>query len=152
MYLILIRTECYLEIVIMYEQIKEKLTAHGLKVTMQRVAVYEALLTTKEHPSAEMIIDIVSAKYPGISTGTIYKTLETLVEKDLVRKIKNDGDKMRYDAHTDRHHHIYLENSDKIMDYYDDDLNKLLEDYFKNKSIPHVQIQDMKLEIIAKYI
>jgi Fur family peroxide stress response transcriptional regulator len=136
----------------MYEKIKEKLTAKGLKVTMQRVAVYEALINSKEHPSADSIIEGVSKKYPGISTGTIYKTLETLVEKDLVKKIKNDGDKMRYDAFTENHHHIYLENSDQIMDYYDEDLNKLLENYFKEKKIPHVQVENISLEIVGKYI
>ncbi len=136
----------------MYEKIKKKLAAQGLKVTMQRVAVYEALLNSKKHPSAEMIIEFVSKKYPGISTGTIYKTLETLVEKKLIMKIKNDGDKMRYDAFTDNHHHIYIENSDKIIDYYDDELNQLLKNYFSNKKIPNIDIGEIRLEISGKLI
>lgn len=136
----------------MYEAIKKKLTAKNLKVTMQRVAVYEALLNSKEHPSAEMIIEFVSQKYPGISTGTIYKTLETLVEKDLIIKIKNDGDKMRYDAFTDQHHHIYIENSDKILDYHDDELNALLMNYFAKKKIPNVKIKDIRLEITGDFV
>ncbi len=136
----------------MYAQIKTKLAAKGLKVTMQRVAVYEALLNSKEHPSAEKIISVVSEKYPGISTGTIYKSLETLVDKNLVMKIKNDGDKMRYDAFIDSHHHIYIENSDKIIDYHDDELNELLDNYFAKKNIPNIQIENIRLEIIGKYI
>ena len=60
-------------------QIKEKITACGLKGTHQRIAIYDALLSLENHPTAEKIYNSIKKKYPTISLGTVYKTLETFV-------------------------------------------------------------------------
>jgi Fur family transcriptional regulator, peroxide stress response regulator len=43
---------------------------------------------------------------------------------------------MRYDAILETHHHLYCEETEVIEDFFDDDLNKVLEDYFSRKKIP----------------
>ena len=60
---------------------------HGLQVTYQRLAIYQALYFTKEHPSAEFIFQQVKKRFPMISLGTVYKTLEKFYEVGLIQKV-----------------------------------------------------------------
>jgi Fur family peroxide stress response transcriptional regulator len=110
--------------------IREILMTSGLKVTPQRIEVLEAIMNLNNHPTADNIIDYIQKNHPNIAIGTVYNILEILVEKRIIRKVKTDRDIMRYDAITDNHHHLYCEESDKIEDYFDEDLDNLLEDYF----------------------
>lgn len=124
----------------------------GLKITPQRVAVLEAIMELRNHPSAEKICEYIRHKHPNISTATVYKVLDALVECQLVKKVKTDEDMMRYDAILEKHHHLYCSESERIEDYMDDELNKLIENYFEKKKIPDFKIEDIKLQIIGKFI
>jgi Fur family peroxide stress response transcriptional regulator len=59
---------------------------------------------------------------------------------------------MRYDAFLESHHHLYCSDSDRIEDYLDNELNKILENYFEKKRIPGFKIEDIKLQIIGKFL
>ena len=122
-----------------------------LKVTPQRVAVLEALNSLKDHPTADKIKEYVVKNHPNIAVGTIYKTLETFGEKGLVKRVKSEKDVMRYDAILDNHHHLYCEDTERIEDFFDDQLNKMLEEYFKKKKIPNFKVKDIKLQIIGTF-
>lgn len=132
--------------------IRETLPKYGLKITPQRVVVYEAIHLLKNHPTAENIIDYIRINHPNIAIGTVYNTLETFVEKGLISKVKTDGDIMRYDADISVHHHLYSMDSDRIADYYDEDLSHLIENYFKNKKIPGFRIEDIRISIIGEFL
>jgi Fur family peroxide stress response transcriptional regulator len=131
--------------------IRGELTSKGLRVTPQRVAILEAIIGLKNHPTADNIIDFIKKHHPNIATGTVYKVLDALVENGLINKVKTDKDIMRYDAILEPHHHLYIAESDKIEDYFDEELNKLLSDYFKKKKIPEFEIKDIKLQIIGNF-
>jgi Fur family peroxide stress response transcriptional regulator len=133
-------------------EIRNKLIDKGLKVTPQRFAILEAIITLNNHPTAENIIDFIRKNHPNIATATVYKVLDILVENRLIRKVKTDKDSMRYDAVLEKHHHIYYSDSDRIEDYFDNELNELLEKYFKEKQLPDFKIEDIKLQIIGKHI
>jgi len=134
------------------EEIVNKLVEKNLKVTPQRIAILEAILKLNNHPTAENVIEYIRKNHPNISVATVYKVLDALVEKELIRKVKTEKDIMRYDAITESHHHIYCSDSDRIEDYMDDELNELLEKYFSKKKIPDFKIEDIKLQIIGKFI
>jgi len=123
----------------------------NLKVTPQRIAVLEALNTLREHPTADKIKEYVVKNHPNIAVGTIYKTLETFVEKGLVKKVKTEEDKMRYDAILDKHHHLYCEDTERIEDFFDDELDNMIGKYFKKKKIPNFKVKDIKLQIIGTF-
>lgn len=129
----------------------KKLTDARLKITPQRLAVLEALLTRKDHPTAERICDLIQASHPNIATGTVYKTLETFVQRGLIRKVGTDRDVMRYDAITEPHHHLYCAKSDRIADYTDPELQEMIEHYFKQHEIPGFTIADIRLQIIGEF-
>jgi Fur family peroxide stress response transcriptional regulator len=59
---------------------------------------------------------------------------------------------MRYDAIIENHHHLYCAESDRIVDYYNDEINNLLTEYFRKNGIPDFEIGDIKLQIIGKFL
>ncbi len=133
-------------------QIRQKLKQKGLRVTPQRIAIYEAVVKINNHPTAENIIDHIKTNHPNISTGTVYKVLDSLVENNLLKKVKTEKGLMRYDADISHHHHLYCTETDRIEDYKDEHLDKLISKYFEKKSIKDFRIQDIKLQITGKLI
>jgi Fur family transcriptional regulator, peroxide stress response regulator len=134
------------------EEIRDKLIEKGLKVTPQRIAILEAIIKLNNHPTAENIIDYIRKNHPNIATATVYKVLDALAENELLKRVKTDRDVMRYDAAMESHHHLYCSESDRIEDYIDNELNELLDKYFEKKGIPNFNIEDIKLQIIGKFI
>jgi len=133
------------------ELLRNMLKEKNLKVTPQRMAILEAIMNVKNHPSAENVVDYIRKNHPNISVATVYKVLDVLVENHLIGRVKTDKDVMRYDAILESHHHLYCSDSDKIEDYFDDDLNHILKEYFKKKEIPNFEVEDIKLQIIGRY-
>jgi Fur family peroxide stress response transcriptional regulator len=54
---------------------------------------------------------------------------------------------MRYDGKVEKHHHLYCSECDLIEDYMDEELDKLLQNHFKNKNIKGFKIEDIVLQI-----
>ncbi len=59
---------------------------------------------------------------------------------------------MRYDGILDQHHHLFGLQSDRIEDYTDAKLDKLLDEYFKKKKIPGFKVEEIKLQINGKFL
>ncbi|HKK41884.1 MAG TPA: transcriptional repressor [Bacteroidales bacterium] len=127
------------------------LVANRLKVTAQRVAVLEVLLTSKDHPDAEMIFNSLKEKHLSVSQATIYKTLEVFFRKGIVVKVHTDKDPVRYDPVQERHHHLFSAESDRIEDFIDSDLDSILDEYIKEKKIPGFEVKDIRLQIIGRF-
>ncbi len=103
--------------------LKEK----GYKVTPQRIAVYEILRNTKEHPTVDMIYHRLQPLYPTMSLATVYKSLEVFKELNLVQELNVGEDKFRYDANVNQHPHITCLGCTKVEDVDDEMLFNLLE-------------------------
>lgn len=134
-----------------YQDLQILLKEAGLKVTSQRLFILEALHNLN-HPSAEDIYGYVSPKLPGLSLGTVYKSLDTLVSNNLAAKVHSDGGNFRYDCHTHSHNHIYCSNTREIFDFEDPELKSILENYFSRKHINNIRIKDIRLHISAEKI
>ena len=130
---------------------REQLKSKGLKVTPQRVAIYEAVAELHNHPTAENIIEYIKTNHPNISVGTVYKVLDSLVENNLLRKVKNEKDIMRYDAIMSHHHHLYCSETDRIEDFEDPQLDQFITEYFTKKKIKNFKVQDIKLQITGTF-
>lgn len=132
-------------------QYRDELIKNGLKVTPQRLAILEAVNELRNHPTADNIITFIKANHPNIAVGTIYNTLELFVKKSIIRKVKTERDVMRYDGILEKHHHLYSSDSERIEDYFDNDLNALIEDYFSKKKIAGFEIEEVKLQILGRF-
>jgi Fur family peroxide stress response transcriptional regulator len=135
-----------------HTQTREKLTKAGLKATHQRIVILESIQKMKNHPTAEYIYEQINPEFPTISLGTLYKNLETFVEKGLVAKVSTKEGQMRYDPRTDSHGHIHCSNTREIIDYYDEELNDLIVQFFKSKRISNLHIKNITLNINANRI
>src|SRR5919206_567821 len=70
----------------------------GLSVTRQRLAIFEALAASREHPSAEDIHRAVRKRLPHLSLATVYKNLESLREIGAVSDVNALHEHGRYEA------------------------------------------------------
>jgi Fur family peroxide stress response transcriptional regulator len=131
--------------------IEKILAEHGLKVTPQRIAVLKTLYKIKGHPTVEVIAREVRKKNPHIGMGTIYNVLDILLKKNIIEKVKTDGETMRFELRDERHHHLYCETSDKIEDYYDKQLDELIKGYLESKNIPNFTITDFSIQITGNF-
>jgi Fur family peroxide stress response transcriptional regulator len=127
--------------------LKEALSGAGLKATQQRLVIYQCLIACDNHPTAEEIFEQVRPANPSISLGTVYKTLETLVESQLAQKVPVSENKMRYDARMEAHHHIYCTNTGEIIDFQDKELESLIRNYLEAKQIKNLSVQNFNLQI-----
>ena len=132
------------------QEIAKSISESGLKVTPQRVAVMQAL-EKLHHPHAEEVYREVSSSIPGLSTTTVYNVLDVLVSKGIVKRVKTESGVMRYDAVSDHHHHMYCMSSDRVEDYFDPELDQILQKYFEKKRIEGFKIEDIKLQLMGKF-
>ena len=135
----------------MVTSIRENLQDKGLKVTPQRVAIFEAIVELDNHPTADDIIAFIKINHPNISVGTVYKVLDLFVENNFIKRVKTDKDIMRYDPHLTNHHHLYCSETERIEDFEDAELNQIINDYFNKNKIKNFKIADIKLQITGKF-
>lgn len=133
------------------DEIRQILKDYGLKVTPQRLAVYEALCKLG-HPYAEDIINYVRQKNPNISVATIYNTLEHFENKNLLFKLETCHDKMRYDCRMDKHYHICNPENDTIEDFHDPELHDLISGYLNKKQLDSINVKDIRLLIVGNFM
>ncbi len=75
------------------------------RLTRQRAAILRAL-EDGAHLTAETILERVRMDMPGVSLGTIYRTLDILRSIGLVQLFAFAGTAARYEAALDKHHHL----------------------------------------------
>ncbi len=133
-----------------YREIKKRLNKKRLKATPQRLAVLQALNQLKNHPDTEEIIAFVTKHHPTISQATVYRTLETLADNQIINRIKTGSGRMRFDANTEPHFHLHDLSGECIKDYQDKDLQEYLRQYFEKKHIPHFHLSEIKVQLIGQ--
>ena len=111
------------------EAFKKILKEQGLKVTNQRLLVLEVLEKHRgEHMTAEDIYELVKVDYPEIGLATVYRTVQLLLELQLVDRINlDDGCK----------------SCGKVWSF-EDDLLEELESYIERKTDFHVLDHELK--------
>ena len=92
------------------------LKERGVRPTRQRTAVYECILTKRDHPTADDILSRVRHTLPTISFATVYNCLETLVSCGLVRQVNFDRSPSRYCPNLSPHAHFKCEKTGEIFD------------------------------------
>ncbi|MCP4685310.1 MAG: transcriptional repressor [bacterium] len=96
-----------------------------LRVTPQRIAVYEELCRSRNHPSAEQVYSLVRRRMPTISPNTVNETLLTFAQIGLVEVIEGFGSSRRYDPNLTVHHHIHCAECGAILDFTSENLSHL---------------------------
>lgn len=92
------------------------LRSKGLKVTPQRIAIITMLMNTKAHPTAEVIFKALEPDNPTMSLATVYKTLDSFNEAELIQILSIDGESLHYDFNTAFHPHLICKECNSVKD------------------------------------
>ena len=80
--------------------------AQNLRMTHQRDSILRELRHNLTHPTADELYESIRRTLPRISLATVYRNLETLAAKGLIKKIETSGRQKRFDGELHEHHHI----------------------------------------------
>lgn len=69
------------------EKFRQHLTQKGLRVTNQRLAIFDAAFDRKDHFTAEQLLDFVRTIDDSVSRATVYRTLPIMTESALLREV-----------------------------------------------------------------
>jgi Fur family peroxide stress response transcriptional regulator len=95
---------------------RELFAKHSLRCTRQRMAVFEALLESRGHPTAEELYRLVRPGMEKLSLATVYNALEALCNVGLVDRLPMSNGCCRYDGDTDWHLHVRFPETSEIED------------------------------------
>ena len=113
------------------DRFAEHCREHGLSVTHQRLAIFEALASSREHPSAEQLHRAVQKRIPTLSLATVYKNLEALKAIGAVADVNPLHEQGRFEAALPGtgagkpHHHLVCTSCGKVRDLHDKHLDAL---------------------------
>ena len=106
-------------------KLQRELRSAGLRMTPQRVEVYREMIRSSGHPGAAEVHEAVRKRLPSISLDTVYRTLWKLVELGLLRPLVTTGDRIRFDAVLETHHHFVCTRCGRTIDFTSSQLDDL---------------------------
>src|SRR6267143_3850327 len=104
------------------------LTQKNLRLTSQRHAIIESVFSTRQHFTAEQLLEWSRARDKSVSRATVYRTLPLLTESGLLRAMDFGKDHKFYDpnyAQHPNHNHIICQDCDKIVEFDSEKIEKL---------------------------
>ena len=124
--------------------------AHGLKVTHQRTAIYEALTRMGGHPTVDELYQLVKADSPRLSLATLYNVLELFAHNGLAYRVAPGQGAQRYEAAVEQHYHALCQESGTLIDFRDDALEAALKAHFASHPIPNFDVSDIQLVVLGR--
>jgi Fur family ferric uptake transcriptional regulator len=106
----------------------EFLAQKKLRLTGQRRAIIETVFSTKEHCTAEQLLEWSRRRDKSVSRATVYRTLPLLTESGLVREMDFGKEHKFYDpnyAKHPRHNHIICQDCGKIVEFESEQIEQL---------------------------
>lgn len=86
------------------------------RFSKKRQAIYDALMASYAHPSAEDLYHTLKPNYPDLSLGTVYRNLKSMVAGGDVVCVANVDGKDRFDAHIEPHAHLVCRECGIVLD------------------------------------
>lgn len=121
----------------------EILKQSGVRMTPQRHAILQFLLSTMEHPTADEIYKALEGSFPNMSVATVYNNLRVFKESGLVRELTYGDASSRFDANVSDHYHVICRSCGKITDFEHAALHELEE---KAANATGYQIESHRME------
>jgi Fur family transcriptional regulator, peroxide stress response regulator len=103
-----------------------RLRRQGYRMTPQRMAVLDILVTSDGHPGVEQVYATVRQSFPMTSLATVYKTVALMKEMGELMEISFGEGGNRYDGNNPKPHpHLICTGCKKIIDTEIVDLDEL---------------------------
>lgn len=87
-----------------------------MRYSEQRDIIYNFVLSSYDHPSALDIYSSLKGDYPKLSLGTVYRNLNILVSKGLIKRIEVSDGYDRFDKTLMEHTHLLCVKCNKMSD------------------------------------
>ena len=100
------------------EELKEACKKNGMRVTPQRIEIFKEVAKSCEHPDAEKIYDSIKQKMPNVSVDTVYRTLASLEDLNMIFRVDNQLPKARFDADLRPHSHFICVQCNEVYDIF----------------------------------
>lgn len=84
------------------------------RYSRQRERIYQAVHASREHPSAQMVYDLLREEMPRLSLGTVYRNLHQMAQEGMLQEL--EGPTARFDACLAPHAHIRCTCCGRVMD------------------------------------
>jgi Fur family ferric uptake transcriptional regulator len=127
----------------------EFLAQRNLRLTAPRRAIIETVFSTRQHFTAEQLLDWSRRRDRSVSKATVYRTLPLLTESGLVHEMDFGKDCKYYDpnyAEHPQHNHIICQDCQKIVEFNSDKLEELENEISRRLGF---SIQEQRLQITA---
>ena len=116
----------------MSSDIENKCAAKGVRLTDQRKLIAKVMSESGDHPDVDELHKRVSSLDSKISIATVYRTVKLFEEAGIVDKHDFKGNKARYEqAPTEHHDHLIDINTGKIIEFVNEDIEKLQKEVAK---------------------
>ena len=125
------------------EDFESALQKEKLKLTSQRLAIFDDVVYGEKHRECEEICSSLKKKNHNVSRATVYRTLDILIKYDFVRKMDIGDGRIRYESKIGHPHHdhmICVETGD-IIEFVSDEIENIQEEIAKKhgyKIIKHI--------------
>ena len=95
---------------------QQYLLAHGIKPSVQRIAIMEYLFQHHTHPTVDEIYTELLPQIPTLSKTTVYNTLKLFVQQGTAMQIDIDEKNARFDSVMKTHGHFRCKACGCIID------------------------------------
>lgn len=96
----------------------DTLKKNGVRITPQRHAILEYLVTSKSHPTADDIYKSLASNFPNMSVATVYNNLRVFLNVKLIKELTYGDVSSRFDFVTHDHYHIICDECNTIVDFH----------------------------------
>lgn len=107
------------------ERFKTICREHNIKLTPQRLLIYEELIRSHEHPSTDMLYQKVKQTFPTISFDTVNRALLTFYDIGVAGLVEGTGKPKRFEGNLKPHHHFQCLRCKRIIDVYSEAYDQL---------------------------
>lgn len=87
-----------------------------IRYSRQREAIKNYLLSTKLHPTAEVVYKNIKEQFPNISLGTVYRNLNFLADHNQALRLNCGDGVVHFDGFTQQHNHFFCRQCKTLSD------------------------------------
>jgi Fur family ferric uptake transcriptional regulator len=109
------------------QRLEAYLAAQGLRQSAQRDRIIDLILGTTRHFSVQEIASRVRSKFPSLGPATVYRTVNLLVEAQVLREtLVDEGRQKLYEVSGVEHHdHIVCLDCGTLFEFHDEGIEAL---------------------------
>lgn len=97
-------------------ELKQELIDAGIRPSVQRLAIFEYVRRSCQHPTAEVVYEALRDELGSLSLTTVYNTLKLFTDAGLIMMLTIDDTFRCFDGNRAAHAHFRCNDCGKIVD------------------------------------